>query len=52
MIRRLISVILIIAIVGFVPAILGCEEPQPEIRVERKVEVIDQPVGPPREVVE
>lgn len=51
MIRRLISVLLIVAIVGFVPVITGCEEPD-EIRVERKVEIKDAQVGEPTEVVE
>lgn len=49
MIKKILSVLLVVLVLGLVPVLSGCED---EIKSETHKEVHDKPVGQPTEVVE
>ncbi len=49
MIKKILSVLLVVFVLGLVPILSGCED---EMTTETHKEIHDKPVGPPTEVVE
>jgi len=49
MIKKILSVLLVVLVLGLVPLLGGCED---EIKTETHTEIHDKPVGQPTEVVE
>ena len=49
MIKKILSILLVVLVLGLVPVLSGCED---EIKTETHKEIHDKPVGQPTEVVE
>lgn len=52
MLRRMLSVLLVLAFLCAAPVLTGCNDDQDEIKVQRTVTVEDLPVGEPQPKVE